>query len=143
MFYLVFVVVLLAGAGIAVQMPMTAIAAQRIGLSESVLVVNVIGLATIAVVLFFKGGSNLAAWRSLPWYAYLAGPIGIGVMAAIAFAIPRIGVSSALTLSIAAQLFVSAILDHIGFLGLPVRPLEWPRVIGAVIVTFGVYIVVR
>jgi bacterial/archaeal transporter family-2 protein len=143
MLYLVFVVALCAGVGIAVQMPITAIAAQRIGLSESLLVVNIMGLATVVLILFLKGGGSISAWRTLPWYVYLAGPIGIGVMAAIAFAIPRIGISSALTLSIAAQLIVGAILDQIGFLGLATRTFEWPRLIGAGIITFGVWLVIR
>ena len=143
MLYLVFVVALFAGAGIAVQMPITAVSAQRVGLSESVLVVNVIGLATITLILLFKGGVPASAWRLIPWYAYLAGPIGIGVMMAIAFVIPRIGIASAMTLSIAAQLLVGAILDNIGFLGLAARPLEWPRLIGVGIISFGVWLVVR
>lgn len=143
MSYLVFVVALCAGAGIAFQMPITAIAAQRIGLSESVLMVNIMGLATVVLILFLKGGNTISAWRTLPWYVYLAGPIGIGVMAAIAFAIPRIGISSALTLSIAAQLIVGAILDRAGFLGLAAQPFEWSRLAGAGIITFGVWLVVR
>lgn len=52
-------------------------------------------------------------------------------------------VSSTLALSIAAQLLVGAILDRTGFLDLAARPFEWPRVIGAIAITLGAWLVVR
>jgi len=139
----VFLLALLAGAGIAVQLPMTAVISQRIGLAQALFLVTLTGLVTLALVLILGGGHRLTGWRSLPWIVVLAGPIGIGAMGAIAFAIPRIGVSSALALSIAAQLLVGAILDRTGFLGLAQQPFEWPRAIGAIAITLGTWLVVR
>lgn len=122
---------------------MTAVISQRIGLPQSLFFVTLAGLATLALVLLLGGGGRLGSWRTIPWIVCLAGPIGIGAMGAIAFAIPRIGVSSALALSIAAQLLVGAILDRIGFLDLAARPFEWPRVIGAIAITIDAWLVVR
>lgn len=140
---LVYLLALLAGAGIAVQLPMTAVIGQRIGLTQALFFVTLTGLVTLALVLVLGEGYRLAAWRSLPWSVYLAGPIGVGAMGAVAFAIPRIGVSSALGLSIAAQLLIGAILDRTGFFSLAPRPLEWPRLIGAIAITLGAWLVVR
>ena len=143
MYTLIVLGMLCAGAGIAVQMPIAALAARRVGLLESVLAVNLVGLISLAIVLVCRGAPLLNAWRQLPWYAFLVGPLGIGIMAAIAFAIPRIGISSALVLSIAAQLTVGALLDHIGFLGLEVRTVDVPRAMGVVLVALGAWLVAR
>ena len=140
---LIVLVVLCAGTGIAIQMPITALAAEKLGLLWSVLLVNVTGLLVVGLALIARGIPLTTAWRSLPWYVLLAGPLGMGVMAALAFAIPRIGVTATLILSIAAQLIVGILLDRLGILGLSVRPLDVSRVAGAAIVALGAWLIVR
>lgn len=135
--------VLCAGAGIAVQMPMVSLTAQRLGVLQGMLIVNVTGLAGVALVLLFRGELYIRALSSLPWYVYLAGPLGIGAMATIALAIPRIGISSALVLSIAAQLIVGALLDRAGFVGLEVRTVDLPRAVGMSLVVLGAWLAAR
>lgn len=136
-------IVLCAGTGIAIQMPLTALAAEKLGLLWSVLLVNVTGLLVVGLSLVARGSPLVSAWKTLPWTVLLAGPLGMGVMAALAFAIPRIGVTATLVLSIAAQLIVGLVLDRLGFLGLDTRPVELPRIVGAVIVALGAWLVVR
>lgn len=140
---LIVLVVLCAGTGIAIQMPLTALGAQKLGLLWSVLLVNVTGLLAGALILVARGNPIASAWRTLPWYVLLAGPLGMGVMAALAFAIPRIGITATLILSIAAQLIVGILLDRLGFLGMDVRTLDVSRVAGAMIVAFGAWLVMR
>jgi len=136
-------VVLGAGTGIAFQMPMTALVAQRVGLAQSLLVVNLVGLVSVALVLVCRGTPMLEGWRSIPPWALVAGPLGMGAMAALAFAIPRIGIAPTLVLSIAAQLIVGLLLDRLGFLGCEVRALELPRLAGAALLALGAWLVAR
>jgi len=137
---LMFLAVFIAGSGIAVQMPMMAIAAARAGLLPSLIVINSVGVLGIALVVLVRGMPLLSAWSSLPWYAFVAGPIGMAAMAMIAFSIPRIGVSSTLVISIAAQLCVAVALDHIGFLGLEASPIGIPRISGIAMVALGAWL---
>lgn len=135
--------VLCAGTGIAIQMPITALAAEKLGLLWSVLLVNVSGLIVITLILIARGTPPAPAWRTLPWTVLLAGPLGMGVMAALAFAIPRIGITATLVLSIAAQLLVGVMLDRIGFLGMELRALDVSCIAGIAIVAIGTWLVVR
>ena len=140
---LMFLAVFIAGSGIAVQMPMMAVAATRAGLLPSLLVVNSVGVLSIALVVLARGTPLLSGWSSLPWYAFVAGPIGMAAMAMIAFSIPRIGVSSTLVVNIAAQLCVAVVLDHIGFLGLEASPIGTARISGIAMVALGAWLTTR
>ncbi len=88
-------------------------------------------------------GSKLTQWKSLPWYTLGAGFFGLGVIAAISFMIPRIGVAPALIILLAGQLLMGALLDHFGWLGLAQRPLDGARVIGLGVVMLGVWLTVK
>lgn len=136
-------VVLCAGTGIAIQMPLMALAAERLGLLWGLLVVNSTGLVVVALILASRTMPMLSTLKSLPWYVYIAGPLGMGVMGALAYAIPRIGITATLVLSIAAQLLVGVLLDRIGFLGMEVRGLDLSRIAGVAVVAIGTWLVVR
>jgi transporter family-2 protein len=103
-----------------------------------------IGGAIIALIpLLYYGGGKLGQWRSVPWYALLAGAFGLVVIASISYAIPRIGVAGAVTSIVAGQLIVSAMLDHFGWLGAAERPLDGPRLLGLGVVMLGVWLTVK
>lgn len=143
MVWIAVLVSLCAGVGVSIQSPMMALASQRIGLLPGVLATNLAGIGLLGTVLLLRGGVSFASLGSLPWFTYLAGPIGVGVMAAMAFAVPRIGISLTLVLSMGAQLAVAAALDHIGFLGLEVRRFGWPQLAGVAAVVVGIWLIAR
>jgi transporter family-2 protein len=64
-------------------------------------------------------------------------------VAIAAFAAPRIGLASLITIGIAGQVAMALILDHFGALGLPREPINLGRVLGAVRVLAGVVLVRR
>ncbi|MFC2082958.1 DMT family transporter [Candidatus Bipolaricaulota bacterium] len=140
---LVAFVVLCAGTGIAVQMPLMALVVERLGLLWGLLVVNSTGLVVVALILASRTMPMLSTLKSLPWYVYIAGPLGMGVMGALAYAIPRIGITATLVLSITAQLLVGVLLDRVGFLGMEVRGLDLSRIAGVAVVAIGTWLVVR
>jgi UPF0716 family protein affecting phage T7 exclusion len=57
----VFLLAVLAGAGIAVQLPMTAVIGQRIGLAQALFLVTLTGLFTLALVLVLGEDTASAA----------------------------------------------------------------------------------
>ena len=134
---------LLAGAGVAVQSPMMAFASQRVGLLPGVLVSGLSGIVCLGALVLVFGGASLESLTSLPWFVYLAGPIGVGVMTAMAFAVPRIGMTLTLVLSVGAQLALAAGLDHLGFLGLEIRRVGWSQVAGLAAVIVGIVLISR
>ncbi len=143
----VFVIILVGLAGgiaVGLQSPLASLISQRLGFFESIFIVHIGGtIFSLLPLLIFWGGGRLGQWRSLPWYALGAGAFGLVVLAAVSFTIPRVGVAAAITTVVAGQILMSAILDHFGWLGASVRPLDAPRILGLAVVMLGVWLTVR
>ena len=139
---LVVLICSLGGIAVAVQASLAGILSGRVGLIGNGIIVFGGGFLFALVILLFVQGGQIKAWRSIPWYAYLAGPLGIVIISSIGYAIPRIGVASTLTLIVVSQLIVGVILDHFGWLTIP-RPVDLQRLIGIAILFLGTWIVLR
>ncbi len=134
---------LVGGIAVGLQSPLASMLSQRLGILESIFIVHLGGAIFSLVPLLVLGGGRLGAWRTSPWYALAAGFLGLVVIAAISFTIPRVGVAAAITTVVAGQILMSAVLDHFGWLGATVRPLDPSRILGLAIVMLGVWITVR
>lgn len=137
------IVGLLGGMAIGLQSPMVSLMSQRIGTLESAFIVHFGGAIIILIPLLLLRSGNLGNWRSLPWYVLAAGALGLIVVAGVSYMIPRVGVAAAFTLLIAGQLVVSSILDHYGFLGVHIRPMDISRTLGLLVVFIGAWLTVR
>lgn len=132
-----------AGAAISIQSSFSGVIGRRLGVLETSFVVHLVGLALAGVLMIALRGGNLGGWRSVPWYAYGAGFIGVGIVAAVSFAVPRLGLATSLVLTIVAQLFLGALLDHFGWLGANLHPLTATRAVGLAVLLVGTWLVVR
>jgi len=81
--------------------------------------------------------------QALPWYAWLDGAYGAVFVVAAAFAAPRLGVASTITLMIAGQLVAGMVVDHFGGFGIAPRPINLVRLLGVALVFAGVVLVRR
>jgi len=140
---LIILVGLAGGVAVGLQSPLASMMSQRLGTFESVFIVHAGGAIAALIPLLFLGGGKLSQWRSLPWYALLAGIFGLVVIGAISYMIPRIGVAGSIITVVAGQLLVGMILDHFGWLGALERPLDAPRLVGMAIVLLGVWLTVK
>jgi len=131
------------GLAIGIQSFSAGILGDRIGVMESVFILHLGGLILSAAILLFLRGGNLGAWRAVPWYILIGGFYGVVILATYSFAIPRIGLATTVTLAIVAQLILSAILDHFGFLGSVQRSLDLRRAIGILVLFSGTWLIVR
>ena len=130
----ILIVGLLSGIAVGLQSPLASMITQRLGMVESIFIVHLGGALLITIPLLFMKGGNLGNWRSLPWYALGAGVMGLIVVGGVSFMIPRIGVVASITLIIAGQILLSAVLDHYGLLGVHVRQIDLQRVFGLLLV---------
>lgn len=133
----------LAGVAVSIQGPLSSILNQRIGQVESVFIIHLGGTVAAGLILLFMAGGNLKVWRNAPWYALLGGVIGVVVIASLNVAIVRLGSLATVSIMVAAQLALGTLLDHFGWLGLEVRPLTLPRLLGILVTGLGVWLVVR
>lgn len=136
---------LFAGAMIAVQAPTNAMLAKAGGSPVlAALISFAVGTAALLVTWLATGSRPApSAFAALPWYAWIGGLYGAFFVAVAAFAAPRIGLASLITIGIAGQIAAALWLDHIGGLGLPRDPISLGRIAGALLVVVGVVLVRR
>ena len=140
---LIILIGLAGGVAVGLQSPLASMLSQRLGLFESVFIVHMGGALIAMIPLLIFGGGKLSAWRSVPWYALVAGVFGLIVIGSISYMIPRIGIAAAITTIVAGQLLVGTILDHYGLLGSSGRSMDISRSIGLAVVLAGVWLTVK
>ncbi|MEW5938566.1 MAG: DMT family transporter [Chloroflexota bacterium] len=141
--FLIILIGLAGGVAVGLQSPLASIITQRLGTFESIFIIHLGGAIASLIPLLLIGGGKLSQWRTVPWYALVAGLCGLVVIGAVTYMIPRIGVAGAVTTIVAGQLFISALLDHFGWLGAAVRPIDAPRAVGLAILFLGVWLTVK
>jgi transporter family-2 protein len=137
-----FLLVFLAGIGLAIQPPTNASLAKASG---SVALAALVSFTVGSVALFgawaLLDRGDPGALRAAPWWGWLGGLYGAFFVAAFAFAAPRIGLATALTLAIASQVMTAIALDHFGLMGLQTLPISWTKAAGAALLLAGVWLV--
>lgn len=139
------VLVLFAGGMVAVQAPTNAMLAKAGGSPVLAALIS-FGVGTVALLVTWLASGNRpasSAFAGLPWYAWIGGLYGAFFVAVAAFAAPRIGIASLITIGIAGQIAAALWLDHMGALGLPREPVNIGRISGALLVIAGVILVRR
>lgn len=131
------------GLAIGLQSPLASMMSQRIGSLESAFIVHLGGALIASIPLLVMGGGHLSKWREVPSYALLSGGLGLVLIVAISYSIPRIGLANTVAPLIAAQLIAGALIDHFGLLGLEVRLLDPLRTVGIVLLFAGVWLVTK
>lgn len=102
--------------------------------------VPVVGLAFIGLVLALTR-TPLPDWRALtevPPYAWLGGALVTLYFIILIFNAPKVGLGFAVSLVVAGQLAISAVIDHFGLLGIAEAPFSWGRLAGALLIVSGV-----
>jgi transporter family-2 protein len=133
------------GAFLALQAPTNAMLARGLGSPVNAALVSfVVGsVALVVVAAALNARPDMASVKGLPWWAWLGGLYGAVLVAGTAYAAPKIGVTSALTLVVAGQFFVAVALDHYGAMGLSQRPVNPSKIAGLLLVAGGVFLVRR
>ncbi|GHE38839.1 DMT family transporter [Vulcaniibacterium thermophilum] len=144
-FLLSALLVLFAGGMIALQAPTNVMLARAGGSPVlAALISFAVGtLSLLAVWLASGHRPGVTPFAALPWYAWLGGLYGAAYVAIAAYAAPRLGLATLITIGIAGQVLVALWLDHVGALGLPRMAISPARVAGAALVIVGVLLVRR
>jgi transporter family-2 protein len=137
---------LAAGLTLAFQPPMNArlrsvtgdpIVAALISLAVSILVLFLIALCIGRPHLAFTGALGA------PWYVWTGGILGaISILSSI-IVVPRLGTAQMLSIAVFGMMIGGLSIDQFGWFGLEVRPLSFPRFVGAGLLVAGVVCVTR
>lgn len=113
--------------------------ASRLGITGTILINGVVGLAG-ALVAFLLAGEipTSVLWKRLTPWAMAGAVCGLVLLFIMAFSLPRIGAFRTVALFVFGQVITGLVLDHFGFLNLPEIPLTPMRILGAVLLMAGV-----
>lgn len=131
------------GVAVACQGQLIGIMDKNIGTIESVFITYGGGGLIIGIVMLFLRGGNLFSFQNIPYYTLLAGPLGLVLIAAISYSVPRLGLVAAFTIMVAAQFIGAAIIDHFGLLGADIRHLTISRLSGISVILLGIWLTIR
>jgi transporter family-2 protein len=142
--YLIIIsIAVIGGLAITLQGQFMGIMNKGIGTLESVFITYAGGgLVILIITIFFRGG-NVTAWRSVPWYALTTGIMGLIIVGAIGYTVPRMGLVPAFTILTASQFFFASLADNFGWFGAEVRPFEPIHALGIGFLLLGVWIILR
>lgn len=137
------IVGIIGGVSVGLQSPVVNAMSQRIGTAAGSFVIHVSGAFFSGLLLLARGGEQFREVRSLPIWMLASGLFGVVLFVTINHTIPRIGTAAAVGLIIVGQLVVGMIVDHFGLLGVTARPVELTRLIAALFLLVGGYLMVR
>jgi transporter family-2 protein len=133
------------GVLLAVYLPVLSQSGRIVGSPILASIINfVVGLLAL-VLLAIVGGSRLtpAGLAAVPAWAWLAGLLGAGYVAATTVLGPRLGAAVLLALVLCGQMAAALLVDHYGAIGFPRNPVTAVRLIGAALLVVGVLLIMR
>jgi transporter family-2 protein len=133
---------IIGGIAVAVQASLAGVITEKLGVIENAVIVFGGGFLVALLLLLISNDSRIRNWQSLPWYAFLAGPLGVVIITSIGYTTPKIGLAGSLTLIIVSQLIIGVLFDHFGWLGTQ-QTLDISRVLGMLLLFIGTWIVLR
>lgn len=140
---LIILIAIIGGAAITLQGQFMGAMDLGLGTKESVFITYASGGILITIFLLLNRGGNLQAWREVPWYAFTAGMLGLIIVGAIGYVVPRLGLAPGFTIIVAAQFIAAALIDHFGLFGAVVRPIDLSRTLGLTILLVSVWLIMR
>ncbi|OOF86904.1 hypothetical protein BKG94_09595 [Rodentibacter ratti] len=141
MFFIYILIAFIAGMALATQSAINTQLAKAVG-NEPV-IATFISFAVGTILLFFIALFKADLWQGLtalpqqPWWKLLGGALGaLAVFTTILLA-PKLGITAMLFFIIIGQLLTATVIDHFGLIGMPVREINITKLIGLLIVGFG------
>ena len=141
MFCVYLIVALAAGVALATQSAINTQLAKA--MSGEAVIATFISFAVGTIVLFFIAWvktdlwGNLSAIPSQPWWKLIGGVLGAVVVFTTVLLAPKLGITAMLFFIIVGQLITATTIDHFGLIGMPIREVNITKLIGLIIVAFG------
>jgi transporter family-2 protein len=137
------IIAAIGGIAVALQGQLMGAIDKQAGTLESVFVTYGGGGFIIGIIMILLRGGNLSGLSQVPWYTLLSGPMGLILIAAIGFSVPRLGLVPAFTIMVAAQFATAAFIDQFGLFGADIRPITVSRISGMLVMFLGIWLVMR
>jgi len=103
--------------------------------------VGLIFLFAINLLVNYTALSNMKLLSVSPRYMWLGGLLGAIYVSCVIFINQQQGVALTFALAIAGQIFISLLIDHFGLLGAYVRPMSMSKIVGALLIIGGLFLI--
>ena len=100
-------------------------------------------LALVALVVAERSLGAIARATEQPWWMLLGGVVGLFILLTITYAGSQIGTAATVGILIAGQLVMGAVIDRFGLFGSKQIALQWPRLLGIVLLGAGAALSLR
>lgn len=142
-FFTLFTMGVIAGSMITTQSVLNAALGKKTGNLGSVLVLTIVSISLVLLlIILFPDTANL---KNIPgvseWYLYGGGVLGVAILAAPIFLIPRLGATSTLTALVVGQLCLALIIDHFGLFSFPKIEINLMRIVGIILLVAGAFLI--
>jgi bacterial/archaeal transporter family-2 protein len=135
-----------AGFGLALQIGMNSQLRKVLqNANTAALISFLVGTAALVLLLLatrtaLPARDTLAGVPAWAWFGGLFGAFYVAISTVVA---SELGAASLLALALMGQMTMALLLDHFGWLGLPINPVTWVRLAGVALVGAGVWLVSR
>src|SRR5215831_1212462 len=144
--FIFIVLALITGALIPVQASTNAAFSKSTG-NPYITGVVVLSVGLIAALIFIVISRtqipSITQFKNGPLYSYTGGLIVCTYVIMITVITPKLGVGNAIGLIVTGQIICAVIIDHFGLLGATARRIDLPRLIGALMMIGGIYLVMK
>lgn len=134
-----YIVSVFAGALLALMISLNGTVGETAGNYTSSVIIHVIGLIGIIIILIATK-SKFKNLKSIPFYMYTGGLIGVLTVIFSNASFSKLGVSLTVSLCLLGQLTTSIIVDHFGYFNLPVNKFNKKKIIGLAIIILGIVV---
>lgn len=135
---------LAAGIGIPLLAALNAALGVRLGSpAAAAMILFCVALFATTLVTFATGPKALTGAQFAPKHLFLAGLLVAFYVLSITYVAPHFGVGNAVFFVLLGQLISAALIDHFGFFGARVSPLNLTRATGIAVMALGVWITQR
>ncbi len=137
------VLAIIGGIGLALQVVINAQLAAVLGdVAWATAIQAAVGLAALAMAALLMGAPlRTAPLAQMPWWLWTGGLIGAAYILLSIILIRRLGAGLFVAIVVVGQLATAVVMDHYGWLGLPVHRISAARLIGAAFLAAGVALI--
>lgn len=98
--------------------------------------------AVLLVLLSLKSFPKASILLGIPKYLWFTGALfSVVGICLYYYTIPRLGISTMISLGLFGQLLFSTIAGHYGWFGMPQEPMEFKRILGVVAMCIGIFLI--
>lgn len=137
--WILFLLVLIAGAATSIQASANGALGKKTGIIEAALISFTTGTLFLLIIYLFNKKGNLLQALDVPKWNLIGGILGATYIMIMVTAVPRIGLAAAVITLIGGQILFSTLIDHFGWFGIPSYPINLKRVVAILLMFISVY----